>query len=79
VTDTLSDRVAAEIRAQLSRQRINQVGLATLIGKPYSWVQRRISSGETALGLNDVEQIAAVLGTTPLELIERATTERTAA
>lgn len=57
---TLSQRVAAEIRAEMGRQEINNAALAELLGVSEMWVSRK-KRGLTPLTLPEVEQIAEVL------------------
>jgi transcriptional regulator with XRE-family HTH domain len=55
------EAVAAEIRAELARQRRTQSALADRLGVSHAWVSRRLS-GEVPLTIADVAQIAAGLG-----------------
>lgn len=56
----LSERVAAEIRAEMGRQRRTVASLETQIGWSHMYLSRRLS-GRTAIGLDDVEAVAAAL------------------
>jgi transcriptional regulator with XRE-family HTH domain len=58
---TLSEHVAAEIRADLGRQGISQRQLAVRLGVSPMWVSGRLS-GETAISLDDIVLMAAGLG-----------------
>jgi transcriptional regulator with XRE-family HTH domain len=53
--------VAAEIRAELGRQRLSQADLARRLGVSRPWVSRRLS-GQTALSIPDIARIAHELG-----------------
>jgi transcriptional regulator with XRE-family HTH domain len=55
------EKVAAEIRAALARQRVTQSALADRLGVSQAWVSRRLS-GEVPLTIADITQIAADLG-----------------
>jgi transcriptional regulator with XRE-family HTH domain len=55
------EKVAAEIRAALARQRVTQSVLADRLGVSQAWVSRRLS-GEVPLTIADITQIAAELG-----------------
>ena len=69
-TPDLSGAVAAELRAELGRQRVTVRALADKLGRPRSWVQRRLS-GEV-LTLDDLHLIATALDLDPRSLFERA-------
>lgn len=58
-----SQRIAAEIRAELGRQQLSNRRLAMMIGGgvSYAWVNRRISSCDVDLTFEDVEKIAKAL------------------
>lgn len=53
--------VAAEIRAELARQRITHAALAEQLGVSRVYVTRRLN-GETPLSVGDVARIADLLG-----------------
>lgn len=57
----LSERVAAEIRAEMARQRRSGNSLSSQLGWSHMYLSRRLS-GRSSLRLDDVEAIAAVLG-----------------
>lgn len=57
---TLADSVAAEVRAQLARQRMSASALAKALGKSEMYVSRRLR-GEMPLDLDDLERIASAL------------------
>jgi transcriptional regulator with XRE-family HTH domain len=52
--------VAAEIRAEMGRQKLSQVELAKKLGQAQPWVSRRVS-GSASLDLDDLEAFAAAL------------------
>lgn len=55
------DAVAAEIRAELARQRLTQTALASRLQVARPYLARRLN-GETSLTVGDVAAIAAALG-----------------
>lgn len=57
---SLNDSVAAEIRAELGRQRISSAELARRLGRSDAWVSYRLSSRH-ALSTDDLERIADAL------------------
>lgn len=67
-TTSLSDRVLAELRAELGRQNINRVELARRLGVERNWVHYRFS-GETPLRLDDLQRIADALGVSIAQLL----------
>lgn len=60
MTSSLPGRVAAEIRAELGRQRLSQAELARRLNKTEMYVSRRLADG-TSLDLGDLLAIADVL------------------
>jgi transcriptional regulator with XRE-family HTH domain len=69
VSDTLSfsEVVRREIRAEMGRQNLNSTQLARRLG----WSRARLTArlhGEVPLSLDDVEQIAAGLSISTLQL-----------
>jgi transcriptional regulator with XRE-family HTH domain len=52
--------VAAEIRAELARQRITHSALAEKLGVSRAYLSRRLS-GDTPLSIPDLAQIAQIL------------------
>ena len=65
---TLSDLVAEEIRVALTRQRMSQRGFAAKLGVSPAWLNYRLT-GQQEIGLNDLSQIASVLGVDLDELL----------
>lgn len=66
--ESLSDLAAEEIRAQLGRRNMNKSELARKLGVSHTWVTNRLT-GAQEIGLNDLEQIAAALGVSVMDLI----------
>lgn len=60
MTRSLNDTVAAEVRAELGRQRITGAKLAERLGVSGVWVSRRLS-GHIALTTDDLERISIAL------------------
>lgn len=58
--NTLSERVAEEIRALLARKRVTGRELSRRLGVSSPWVSQRLT-GATEIGLNDLERIARAL------------------
>lgn len=68
MTQSLNERVAAEVRAELGRQQISANALAQRLRWTQPYMQRRIS-GTTPMDLNDLEAIASELGVTVTSLV----------
>jgi transcriptional regulator with XRE-family HTH domain len=68
--DTLSGRMASEIRSLLGRYNVNRSELARRLGKEPWWVSKRLN-GETEIGTNDAERIARALGVNVVDLLPR--------
>jgi hypothetical protein len=62
--------VAEEVRAWLGRRTMSNIELARRLSKSHTYVGRRLS-GETPWDVDDLEQIAAVLGVSVTTLIRR--------
>lgn len=60
-SETLSDRVAEEIRAMLARRRMSGRELARKLDVSSPWVSNRLT-GHQEIGLAELERIAAALG-----------------
>lgn len=58
---TYSETVLGEIRAEMSRKRLSQEGLASRLGWTQQFVSRRLN-GRTDLKITELEQIADALG-----------------
>lgn len=54
------ERVAAEIRAELARQKISQTTVAIVLGVSQASASRRLS-GETPMDVNDLIKLAELL------------------
>lgn len=67
----LAQAVAAEIRAETGRQRVSGRELARRIDEPVTTVSRWLR-GDTALGLDDLDKIAAALEIDLVDLIRAA-------
>lgn len=68
MTQSLTETVAAEVRAELGRQRKSGAWLALQLGVSDAWVSRRIS-GSMPMSVEDLERIADVLEVTPAYLM----------
>lgn len=70
LTICLTQRVSAEIRAELGRQRMSQRQLAEKLGIHPTLVSRRLRDGkDRSWTLDELEQIASVLGVSVEQLI----------
>ncbi len=67
----LARAVSAEIRAELARQRVTGQQLAGRIDRSQNYLAKRLRD-EVALTLDDVETIAAALGTTYARIVTAA-------
>lgn len=67
-TETLSDRVAAEVLAELGRRGHSQAALARALSKPAMWVSDRLA-GKVQISLNDLARIAEVMDLNPVDLL----------
>lgn len=65
----LSAQVAAELRAELARQKLSTTSLASWIGCPRSWVARRLS-GEV-LTIDDLSTLTTALHVQPSDLLRK--------
>ncbi len=65
-----TERVAGEIRAEMARQRKRMTDLADELGISYATLNRRLN--RPSLRLDELETIAAYLGTTVTDLLGRA-------
>lgn len=62
--DTYRETVAAELRADIARERVSYVTLAQRTGIPVRSLARRVN-GEAPITVEDLALIAAALGSTP--------------
>lgn len=69
----LTDRLLAELRGEMARQRITQAMLAEATDMTTSGVSRRLS-GRSPITLTEADQIARALGTDLLVLMQRTAT-----
>jgi hypothetical protein len=65
--NSLNHQAAAEIRAEMARQRRTRVALAAELDWTYVYLNRRLRE-EVALSLDDIEAIAVALDTSILQL-----------
>jgi transcriptional regulator with XRE-family HTH domain len=59
--DGATELVAAEIRAEMARQRVSHADVAAKLGVSRPWLSRRLS-GDTSMSVDDVAKIAEALG-----------------
>lgn len=64
-----SSLIAREIRAEMGRQQLSNRRLAMMLGVSPMWVNRRVSTGDTELTVNDVQLIADALRVAPARLL----------
>ena len=69
--DTLTDRLATEIKAMLARRSQSQSALAAALGVPAMWVSDRLS-GKTQITVNDLARVAEVFEIHSWELVQSA-------
>lgn len=75
---SLAQRVAAELRAEMARQRMTTPRLAHAAGITTSTLRRRLS-GESSLTFDEVQTIADCLGINAMRLITTAAPDLAAA
>jgi transcriptional regulator with XRE-family HTH domain len=68
---SLTSRVAAEVRAEMARQKRSGAELGRQLGLSYTTVSKRIN-GEVPFDIEELEATAAWLGATPVDLLTRA-------
>lgn len=68
---TSSQRIAAEIRAEMARQKISINQLAEDIGMPISTLRRSVN-GDRPFTLDEFWEITSSLGIKPVEVVARA-------
>lgn len=71
MTTSLSETVAAEVRAELARKRVTGTKLASHMNVSHAYVSRRLS-GETPFDVNDLDQIAQLLDVPATSFLARA-------
>ena len=59
-TSTATDRVAANIRAEMARQRLSQSTVAGAVGMSPAAMSQRLT-GKTPIDVNELVRLAAVL------------------
>lgn len=72
---SLRHAVAAEVRAEMARQRVSQSELARRIGEGQPWVNRRVN-GDLSFDLDDLERCAIALDVPISTFLEDATKSR---
>ncbi|HET6874659.1 MAG TPA: hypothetical protein VFH70_07765 [Acidimicrobiales bacterium] len=65
-----SEAIAAEIRAELGRQRISLRAFALMLGVDKKWVTRRLSTYETLIAVDDIALMARALGRPPEQFLQ---------
>lgn len=63
-----SERVAANVRAELARRRVTQTQLASVLGIPQPAVSRRLG-GKVPFSIDELADLAAYLGMPVASLI----------
>lgn len=58
---TYNDSIAAEVRAEMARQRRSQTSIAAELGWTQAFLSRRLC-GEVAWGADEIEAVAGALG-----------------
>ena len=67
-TNFLSRQVAANVRAEMGRQRVRQTQLAARLGVNDVWVSVRLRDAQP-ISLDDLQRIADALGVTIIDLL----------
>lgn len=70
-TGAYSEIVAAEVRAEVARQRLTGREVARLVGRPPNTVSRWLN-GTVAMDINAFYLVAEALDVDPLEILRRA-------
>jgi len=68
VATRLTDRAAAEVRAELGRQGLTALQLAERLGVSRSWTSYRLT-GQQTIDLDDIERIAQALDVPVAQLL----------
>lgn len=71
MTQTLSERVAAAVRAEVARRKISQGRIASVLDTSQATVSRRLA-GTTPFDLDELEQVAGLLGLSVADLLKDA-------
>lgn len=66
-----TDELAAEVRAEMARQRFTPIDVAKGTGISYATVKRRLA-GQYPFTMDEFGAVAAFLGVEPSELVDRA-------
>ena len=69
---SLAERVAGNVRAEMARAGVSQVELARRLGRSQQYITSRVV-GSVSFGVDELETVASALGTTIDQLLsERA-------
>lgn len=60
--------VAGELRAHMARQRITQMRLSSMLGRPQTWLSRRLAC-EVAFTVDDFVAICALLDVNVMDVL----------
>lgn len=71
MSDALHQRIAAEVRAEMGRARVNGSQLARKLNRSHTYVWRRLS-GEVAFDVAELEDVAGALGVPVSKFLEPA-------
>lgn len=63
-----TQRVAANVRAEMARRQINQTDLAARLGRSQAWISRRLV-GAVPFDVAELDSIAAILETSITVLV----------
>lgn len=69
--DSLHERIAAEVRAETARRRLNQTELAGLLGLSQAGASRRLR-GVTPFTVDELDLLGRHLGVSVVDLVTRA-------
>lgn len=64
----LSQRVLANLRAEMARTEVTQASLARKLGRPQQFVSRRLS-GSVPLSVDDLASFASAIGIPVTDLV----------
>lgn len=65
-------QLAAEIRAELARQRLSYADLANRLGVTRQTISQKLGTEKSDITMKDLQQIAKELNVSPAVLIQRA-------
>lgn len=77
----IAEHIAAEVRAEMARQRLSQQSLAVHLGWPQPRLSRRLTSGKTSVPftVDELSAVADALGVPVTTLIPAQRTNENAA